>query len=88
MAGREVKVAVVDGRKRLIINGRLLQTKGDVQRRIDRLDRLIESDLPAFRRALDAAALLRQARERVDRRIQGLSAERDELAGVVDQLDD
>ena len=82
------EVATVNGKKRLLVGGRHVQTKADVQQRIDRLTEAIDTNLPTMREGLDAQNLLTQARDRIDRRIQTLTAVRDDLAAKVGQLDD
>ena len=84
----ETEVATVNGKKRLLVGGRHVQTKADVQQRIDRLTEAIETNLPAMRDRLDAQELLAQAQDRIDRRIQTLTAVRDDLVTKVGQLDD
>ena len=82
------EVATVNGKKRLLVGGRLVQTKADVRQRIARLTEAIEKHLPGVREALDAQELLAQARARINRRIETLRAVRDDLAAKVEQLDD
>jgi len=82
------EVATVNGKKRLLVGGRHVQTKADVQQRIDRLTEAIETNLPAMRDGLDAQKLLAQAQDRIDRRIATLTTVRDDLAAKVDELDD
>jgi len=82
------EIATVNGKKRLLVGGRHVQTKADVQQRIGRLNEAIETNLPAMRDGLDAQKLLEQAQDRIDRRIQTLTAVRDDLVAKVDQLDD
>ena len=82
------EIATVNGKKRLLVGGRYVQTKADVQHRIERLTEAIETNLPAMRDGLDAQKLLEQAQDRIDRRIQTLTAVRDDLAAKVGQLDD
>ena len=88
MAGARTEVVELGGKKVLLINGRIVQRRADVQRRIERLDGAIKERLPAFRARLDARELLEKAWERVDRRIEALKAVKAELEAQVGQLDD
>ena len=82
------EVVEINGKKRLLLGGRILQRKPEIQRRIQRLTEAITTDLPTMRAGLDARKLLEAAGARIDRRIETLTALRDDLAASVDGLDD
>ena len=82
------EVVEIKGRKRLLVGGRILHSKGEVQRRIQHLTEAITTSLPAMRAGLDGRKLLEAAWDRIDKRIEGLTALRDDLAASVDGLDD
>ena len=82
------EVIEVKGRKRLLVGGRMLQRKTEVQRRIQQLSEAVTTNLPTMRAGLDARKLLEAAWDRIDKRIESLTALRDDLTSLVDELDD
>jgi hypothetical protein len=82
------EVATVNGKKRLLVGGRQIQTKAEVRERLGRLAQAIDTDLPALRAGLDAQTVLAREQALIDRRIATFKAVRDDLAAKVDLLDD
>ncbi len=76
---KRMAVQTVEGKRRLVLNGRTIQTKAEVQGRIEKLDDQIESVLPAAKAQVDGAALKATVEKRIDARIATLQSQRDSL---------
>jgi hypothetical protein len=82
-----LKVADVDGKKALLVNGRTLLTKKQVGEQIASLQERITKRLPALRASLDAQELLKAAQENIDRQIAEGTEAKAALEAVLGQLD-
>lgn len=76
------RMAVVDvgGKKRLVLAGRTIQTKAEVEQRIANLDAEIGVKLPKARAELDGAALVADRQQRIDRTIAQLEGAKAKLS--------
>jgi len=83
----ELKIATVDGKKTLLVNGRTLVPKPQVLEQIAALRERATRQLPAARAKLNAQELLAQAEANIDRQIaQALEAQA-ALEAVLKELD-
>jgi hypothetical protein len=82
-----LKVATVDGKNALLVNGRTLLTKQQVAEQIAALNERITKRLPAARASLDAQELLKAAQENIDRQLAQATEAKEALEAVVGQLD-
>ena len=76
---KQMAVAVVDGRKRLVLSGRTIQTKSEVQARIAALDEQIATVLPEAKARVDGAGLKAAAEKRIDAQIAALQDRKSKL---------
>ena len=83
----EFKVASVDGKKTLVVNGRTLLDKRQVSEQIARLKEREAKELPAMRTKLDAKAMLARAQAAIDQQIAEAAQTRDQLEAVLKELD-
>jgi len=83
----ELKIANVDGKKTLVVNGRSLLTKQQVTEQIAALNERMTKQLPAAKAKLNAKDLLAQAEANIDRQITEAAEVKTELEAVVPQLD-
>lgn len=86
MPNVENRVIELEGVKYLLIGGRTLQTKEEVESRIDRLTKLTETTMPERRAALDGATLLADEQARIDQRLATKSAVKENLVSVLAEL--
>lgn len=83
----EIKIANVDGKKALVVNGRSLLNKQQATEQIAALNERVTKQLPAAKAKLDAKDLLAQAEANIDRQIAQAAEVKTELETVVSQLD-
>ena len=83
----EMKIANVDGKKTLVVNGRSLLNKQKATEQIAALNERVTKQLPAAKAKLDAKDLLAQAEANIDRQIAQAAEVKTELETVVSQLD-
>ena len=83
----ELKIANVDGKKTLVVNGRSLLTKQQVTEQIAALKERMTKQLPAAKAKLNAKDLLAQAEANIDRQIAEAAEVTTELEAVVKELD-
>ncbi len=83
----ELKIAIVDGKRTLVANGRTLLTKQQVAAQIVALNERVATQLPAAKAKLDGKALLAQAQAGIDRQIAEATEIKAELESVLAQLD-
>jgi len=82
-----LKVANVDGKKALLVNGRTVMTKKQVAEQIAALADRIARQLPAARASLDAQELLAAAQASIDRQIAEATEAKNALEALLPQLD-
>jgi len=82
----ELKIANVDGKKALVVNGRSLLNKQQVTEQIALNERMTKQ-LPAAKAKLNAKDLLAQAEANIDRQIAQAAEVKTELEAVVKDLD-
>ena len=82
-----LKIANVDGKKTLVINGRSLLTKSQVIAQIAALNERMTKQLPEAKAKLNAGKLLALAEANIDRQIAQAAEVKIELEAVVSQLD-
>ena len=80
------RMAVVDGVKMVVVNGRTLLERRAVQEQIAALDDQIARRLPALRAGLDAQELLSAAQARIDDQLAEASAIKRELETLEKEL--
>ena len=83
----ELKIANVDGKKALVVNGRSLLNKQQVTEQIAALKERMTKQLPAAKAKLNAKDLLAQAEANIDRQIAQAAEVTTELEAVVKDLD-
>jgi len=83
----EIKIANVDGKKALVVNGRSLLNKQQVTDQIAALNERMTKQLPAAKAKLNAKDLLAQAEANIDRQIAQAAEVTTELEAVVKDLD-
>ncbi len=83
----QLRVAVVDGRKALVVNERTLLTKDQVTAQIAAIDKRISEELPAARAQINAKDLLARAQANIDRQIAQAAEAKAALEAVVSELD-
>ena len=83
----ELKIANVDGKKALVVNGRSLLNKQQVTDQIAALNERMTKQLPAAKAKLNAKDLLAQAEANIDRQITEAAEVKTELEAVAPQLD-
>ena len=83
----EIKIANVDGKKALVVNGRSLLNKQKATEQIAALNERVTKQLPAAKAKLNAKDLLAQAEANIDRQIAQAAEVKTELEAVVSQLD-
>jgi len=83
----EIKIANVDGKKALVVNGRSLLNKQQVTDQIAALNERMTKQLPAAKAKLNAKDLLAQAEANIDRQIAQAAEVKTELEAVVKDLD-
>ena len=83
----EIKIANVDGKKALVVNGRSLLNKQQVTDQIAALNERMTKQLPAAKAKLNAKDLLAQAEANIDRQIAQAAEVKAELEVVVKELD-
>ena len=83
----EIKIANVDGKKALVVNGRSLLNKQQVTEQIAALNERMTKQLPAAKAKLNAKDLLAQAEANIDRQIAQAAEVKTELEAVVKDLD-
>jgi hypothetical protein len=83
----ELKIANVDGKKALVVNGRSLLNKQQVTEQIAALKERMTKQLPAAKAKLNAKDLLEQAEANIDRQIAQAAEVTTELEAVVKELD-
>ena len=83
----ELRIANVDGRKTLVVNGRSLLTKQQAAEQIAALEERMTKQLPAAKAKLNADDLLAQAVANIDRQIAQAAEVKAELEAVVKDLD-
>ena len=83
----EIKIANVDGKKALVVNGRSLLNKQQVTDQIAALNERMTKQLPAAKAKLNAKDLLAQAEANIDRQIAEASEIKNELEDVLAQLE-
>lgn len=83
----ELKIANVDGKKTLVVNGRSLLTKQQATEQIAALNERVTKQLPAAKAKLNAKDLLAQAEANIDRQIAQAAEVKAELEVVVKELD-
>ena len=83
----ELRIANVDGKKTLVVNGRSLLNKQQVTEQIAALRERTTKQLPAARAKLNARDLLAQAEAGIDRQIAQSAEVAAELEAVVKELD-
>lgn len=82
-----LKIANVDGKKTLVVNGRTLLTKKQATEQIAALSDRVTKRLPAAKASLNAQELLAAAQNSIDRQIAEASEAKTALEAVVAQLD-
>ena len=83
----ELKIANVDGKKALVVNGRSLLNKQQVTEQIAALNERMTKQLPAAKAKLNAKDLLAQAEANIDRQIAQAAEVKTQLEAVVKDLD-
>ena len=83
----EIKIANVDGKKALVVNGRSLLNKQHVTDQIAALNERMTKQLPAAKAKLNAKDLLAQAEANIDRQIAQAAEVKTELEAVIKELD-
>ena len=83
----ELKIANVDGKKTLVVNGRSLLNKQQATEQIAALNERMTKQLPAAKAKLNAKDLLAQAEANIDRQIAEAAEVTTELEAVVKELD-
>jgi len=83
----EIKIANVDGKKAIVVNGRSLLNKQQVTDQIAALNERMTKQLPAAKAKLSAKDLLAQAEANIDRQIAQAAEVKTELEAVVKDLD-
>ena len=83
----ELKIANVDGKKALVVNGRSLLNKQQVTEQIAALNERMTKQLPAAKAKLNAKDLLAQAEANIDRQIAEADEGKAALETVVKELD-
>ena len=83
----ELKIANVDGKKALVVNGRSLLNKQQVTEQIAAMNERMTKQLPAAKAKLNAKDLLAQAEANIDRQIAQAAEVKTELEAVVKDLD-
>jgi len=83
----ELKIANVDGKKALVVNGRSLLNKQQVTEQNAALNERMTKQLPAAKAKLNAKDLLAQAEANIDRQIAQAAEVKTELEAVVKDLD-
>jgi len=83
----KLKVANVDGKKMLVVNGRTLLSRKQVTEQIAVLDDRATKRLPAARAALSAQELLASAQDTIDRQITEAAEAKQALEAALAQLD-
>ena len=83
-----LKVANVDGRKALLVNGRIVMTKKQVAEQIAALTDRVTTRLPAIRASLNAQDLLAAAQASIDRQIATAMEAKTALEALLPQLDE
>ena len=83
----ELKIANVDGKKALVVNGRSLLNKQQVTDQIAALNERMTKQLPAAKAKLNAKDLLAQAEANIDRQMTEAAEVKTELEAVAPQLD-
>ena len=83
----ELKIANVDGKKALVVNGRSLLNKQQATEQIAALNERVTKQLPAAKAKLNAKDLLAQAEANIDRQIAQAAEVTTELEAVVKDLD-
>jgi len=81
------RVAVVDGEKMVVANGRTLLGKNAVQEQIAALDEQIVRRLPALRAGLNAQELLLAAQVRIDDQLAEAATIKNDLEALLKDLD-
>ena len=81
------RVAVVDGEKMVVANGRTLLEKKAVQEQIAALDEQIARRLPALRAGLNAQELLLAAQVRIDDQLAEAATIKNDLEALLKDLD-
>ena len=71
---KQMAVVDVDGQKRLVLGGRTIQSKADVERRIENLDDQIDNVLPAAKAAVDGEELKAAVSKRLQARLEAITA--------------
>jgi len=82
-----LKVANVDGKKSLLVNGRTVMTKKQVTEQIAALTDRATKRLPAARASLNAQDLLAAAQASIDRQISEATEAKTALEALLPQLD-
>jgi hypothetical protein len=82
-----LKVANVDGKKSLLVNGRTVMTKKQVTDQIAALTERATKRLPAARASLNAQDLLAAAQASIDRQIDEATEAKAALETLLPQLD-
>jgi len=82
-----LKVANVDGKKALLVNGRTVMTKKQVTDQIAALTDRATKRLPAARASLNAQDLLAAAQASIDRQIAEATEAKTALEALLPQLD-
>lgn len=83
----QLRVAVVDGKKALVLNERTLLTKDQVSAQIAAIGKRVSEELPASKARLNAKDLLARAQANIDRQIAQAAEAKAALEAVVAELD-
>ena len=81
------RVAVVDGEKMVVANGRTLLEKKAVQEQIAALDEQVARRLPALRAGLNAQELLSAVQARIDDQLAEAATIKNDLEALLKDLD-